>query len=407
MSSNAREASRLPGFYKRTVAERRQILAERFGLSRAELEAFEPERGLCTERADQMVENGLGVLALPLGVAANFVVNGRGVCVPMAVEEPSVVAACSHIASLAAKTGGFAVEADKALMAAQVQILGPRADAAERVAASRDALLGEINALCPGLVQRGGGAKDIEVRRLPALEDDDEEMLAIHLVVDCVDAMGANALNTVAEGMAERLASLTGREAGLRILTNLADRRLARASLAIRYEDLAGDELDGRDAARDIVRAYRFAARDPYRACTHNKGVMNGIDAAAIATGNDWRAIEAAAHAYAARDGRYTSLTRFWLDDDNGLLRGSIELPMAVGVVGGSTRVHPGVRAAVKILGPFARTARDLAGLLAAVGLAQNLGALKALASEGIQRGHMRLHARQVALARSFEGDEP
>ncbi len=416
--------SRLPGFYRLSLDERRDMLKGRFGLDDAELSAFEAAGGLLPAVADKMVENAVGVLGMPLGLGLNFVVNGEAVLVPMAVEEPSVVAACGHIASLALNTGGFEAETDPPLMVGQIQVLRPRDPngAVHAVRAARERLMAEANGYCAGLKQRGGGCVDVEARRLRPLTDgphadldNDDDMLVVDVVLDCRDAMGANAINSVAEGLAPAIAELTGGEVRLRILTNLSDRRCARASMALRYVDLAGKrDLDGRadpeqvgrEVAEGIVDAFRFAARDPYRACTHNKGIMNGVDAVAIATGNDWRALEAGAHSFAARSGQYTSLTRYWLDDDDKALRASIEIPMAVGTVGGATRVHPTVAACRKLLGPFAKSASRLGMLMAAVGLSQNCGALKALATEGIQRGHMSLHARQVALAAGAEGDE-
>jgi hydroxymethylglutaryl-CoA reductase len=411
--------SRLPGFYKRPLDDRLTVVANLADLDAADVRAFTPEGGLACEIADHMVENAIGVLALPLGVATNFVIDGEGVLVPMAVEEPSVVAACSHIAGLAAKGGGFRLDVDPPIMIGQIQVVDVTdvARATTRIEAASDALMAEADLLCPGLVERGGGCRGIEVRVLPPLEagphvdlDDDQTMLVVHVMLDCRDAMGANAINTVVEGLASRIERLAEGRVCLRILSNLADRRLARATMEIPFLALAGkdavDDASGERVARAIVDAYRFAARDPYRACTHNKGIMNGIDAVAIATGNDWRAIEAGAHAFAARDGRYTSLTSYRVDTKRRVLVGHIELPMAVGTVGGSTRVHPTVKSARKLLGRFADRAERLAGVLAAVGLAQNCGALKALATEGIQRGHMSLHARQVALAVGATGDE-
>jgi hydroxymethylglutaryl-CoA reductase len=422
-NSPAGSVSRLPGFYRLPLHERRQLLLQR-GLSTEDLRAFDGDRGLQLPVADRMIENVVGVLGLPLGVALNFVVDGEPVLVPMAVEEPSIVAACSHIARLAADavTGpdagaGFVTDVDPPITVGQVQLLGvgdlDRATAAIRQ--ERDALIAAANMLCTGLVERGGGCVDVRARVLPRLPEDDVHgdldahgfdsgpMLIVHVALNTCDAMGANAVNTVVEGISGRLEALTGRRACLRILTNLADERRARARMRIPYRSLgpagADGDREGARIARDIVEAWRFAARDPWRACTHNKGIMNGIDAVAVATGNDWRAIEAGAHAFAARSGRYTSLTRFFLDDEHGQLVGSIDLPMAVGTVGGATRVHPTLQAARKLLGPFATSAQRLAGLMAAVGLAQNTGALKAMVTEGIQRGHMSLHARQVALA--------
>lgn len=408
-------ASRIPGFYRLPLEERRALLVERFGLNAADLEALDAAGGLTAATADHMVENALGVLALPLGLALNFVINGKPRVVPMAVEEPSVIAACSYIARLAAEGGGFEVEADPPRMIGQVQLMDVEepALAAKAILEARDAICTEADGYAPGLKERGGGCVDVEVRRLGPLVDgphkdldDDREMLVVHLILDCRDAMGANAVNSVAEGVAPTLEAMTGGRAVLRILSNLADKRLARARMRIPYASLTCDGADGREVARGIVEAYRLAARDPYRAATHNKGILNGVDAVAVATGNDWRGIEAGAHAYAARSGQYTSLTRFWLDDDSGALGGFLEMPMAVGTVGGSTRVHPTVNACRKLLGEAAGSSGDLAGVMAAVGLAQNTGALRALATEGIQRGHMSLHARQVALAAGAAGNE-
>jgi hydroxymethylglutaryl-CoA reductase, degradative len=395
--------SRLPGFYRLPVEERRAILREGYGLDDADVRALEAAGGLSTRGADQMVENAVGVFGLPLGLALNFVVDGVPVIVPMAVEEPSIIAACSHVARLALDGGGFVTSADPPFLVGQVQLLDVK-DTERAILALKQhqaALIDEANRHCDGLKRRGGGCVDVRARVLAPIADrddpharfdGDDAMLVVHIVLHTCDAMGANAVNTVCEGIAPLIEELAGGRARLRILTNLADERKARATMKIPYAT-----LEGRDVAAGIVEAYRFAARDPYRACTHNKGIFNGVDALAIATGNDWRAIEAGGHAYAARHGRYTSLTTFWLDDAAQALAGSIELPMAVGVVGGSTRVHPTVTACRKLLGPFAADVQKLAGLLAAVGLAQNTGALKALATEGIQKGHMRLHAKKAA----------
>jgi hydroxymethylglutaryl-CoA reductase len=429
-------ASRIPGFYRLPVAERRRLLRDR-GLDDADLRAFDVDAGLALPVADRMIENVVGVLGLPLGVALNFVVDGEAVLVPMAVEEPSIVAACSHIARLASdvRNGpdagrGFVTEADPPITVGQIQLLGvPDLDRARAaIAAERPTLVAAANALCPGLVERGGGCVDVRARVLPRLPDDDVHgdldgfgfdsgpMLVVHVALNTCEAMGANAVNTVVEGISGRLEALTGGRACLRILTNLADERRARARMRIPYASLGARDgadhdpvAEGARVARGIVEAWRFAARDPWRACTHNKGILNGVDAVAVATGNDWRAIEAGAHAFAARNGRYTSLTRFFLDDEHRQLVGTIDLPMAVGTVGGATRVHPTIQAARKLLGPFATSAQKLAGLMAAVGLAQNTGALKAMVTEGIQRGHMSLHARQVALAAGarVDGDAP
>lgn len=390
-------SSRFPGFYRLDIRARHHELMTRYGLSADDVATLADGGALGVERADRMVENCVGVMGLPLALGLNFRVNGRDVAVPMAVEEPSIVAAVSNAARLVRDAGGFQADADPSVMIAQIQVLDvvDPEGARDRVLAARAELCREADRLQPSMARRGGGARDVEVRWLGGAHG----MLVVHVLIDCLDAMGANLVNTVAEGLAPRIEQLTGGRTNLRILSNLADRRLARASCAIPEGWLAQDGLSGEQVAHDIVQACHFAAIDPYRAATHNKGVMNGIDAVAIATGNDWRGVEAGAHAYAARGGRYTSLTRWWREE--GCLRGHIELPMAVGVVGGSTTVHPTVRVMRKLL--RCRTARELAEVMAAVGLAQNFGAIRALATDGIQRGHMALHARTVALAKRAE----
>jgi len=368
-------------------------LKERLGLSEADLAVLRDGSSLDAERADKMVENCVGVFGLPVGLGLNFTINDKDYVVPMVVEEPSVVAAVSNMAKLVRQNGGFHADADPGIMIAQVQIVNvpDKEQAAAAVRGAEAQILALANSKNPNMVARGGGAHAIEIRWF----DDPYEMMVVHLLVDCVDAMGANAVNTMAEGIAPLVEDLTGGRVYLRILSNLADRRCARARCVVKESELAGKGFSGSEVADGIVQAYRFAAIDPYRAATHNKGVMNGVDAVAIATGNDWRSVEAGAHAFAARKGRYTSLTRWWRRDEQ--LHGDIELPMAIGTVGGSTRVHPTVKVLRKILG--IQNAQELAMVMAAVGLAQNMGALKALATEGIQRGHMSLHARQAALA--------
>ena len=391
-------SSRIPGFYRLDVDDRHRELEERFGLAADELAILKDGSRLDVGRADKMVENCVGVFGLPIGLGLNFQVNGRDYAVPMVVEEPSVVAAVSNMARTVRKAGGFTAEADDSLMIGQVQILGapdPVA-AVETLRASEQRILEQADAVHPNMKRRGGGARSIEVRAF----EEPYPMIVLHLLVDCGEAMGANAINAMAEGVAPLVEELTGGRVNLRILSNLADRRCARAFCKIPEMHLAGNGFGGEEVAEGIVQAYRFAAVDPYRAATHNKGVMNGIDAVAIATGNDWRGVEAGAHAFAARGGRYTSLTKWWRED--GCLHGSIELPMAVGVVGGSTNVHPTIRVMRKILD--VGSAAELGMVMAAVGLAQNMGALRALATEGIQRGHMSLHARSVALAAGAEG---
>ncbi len=395
------KTSRLPGFYALSVPQRAAQVAEWAGLDDADREAL--AGSLAQERADKMIENVVGLHALPLAVAPNFLVNSRDYLVPMAIEEPSVVAAASYMARIVRDAGGFYASSTEPVMIGQIQVL----DLAD-LPAAESALLDEKGRLLelatrtdPVVASLGGGARDIEVRLFP--ESPAGPMLVLHLLYDVRDIMGANTVNTAVEALAPVVEAITGGRAHLRILSNLADRRLARASCTIPANLLTFDTFSGDQVAQGIVEAYALAAVDPYRAATHNKGIMNGIDAVALACGQDWRAIEAGAHAYAARSGRYTSLST-WMRGAGGALVGTLELPMAAGIVGGATRVHPGARAALKILG--AQTARELAQVLAAVGLAQNMGALRALATEGIQRGHMALHARQVALAAGASGEE-
>ena len=389
------KSSRLPGFYKLGLTERVAVVAEWAGLSDDEAAVLAGD-GLTPAQADLMIENALGTYALPLGVAANFLINGRDYLIPMTVEEPSVLAAVSHAAKLIRAGGGFTAEASDPVMIGQIQVLDvPDMSAA---ALALDAHLAELMALADScsqnIVKRGGGARGIEVRPFP--DTPVGPMLVVHLLYDTRDAMGANAVNTAVEAVAPRVAAITGGRVNLRILSNLTDRRTATARCIVPAAALAQPDIPGDEVARLIAEANAFAVVDPYRAATHNKGIMNGIDAVCIATGNDWRAIEAGAHAYAARDGRYRALTD-WHVDRNGDLRGEMTLPLAVGVVGGATKVHPTARVALKILD--VTSAGDLAGVMACVGLAQNLAAIKALATHGIQKGHMRLHARQVALA--------
>jgi hydroxymethylglutaryl-CoA reductase len=345
----------------------------------------------------------VGVHALPLGIAANFLVNGRDYLVPMAIEEPSVVAAASYMARLVREAGGFETSSTEPVMIAQMQILDMPDPWAARfdLLRHRERLLDVANQTDPVVVSLGGGARDLEVRAFP--ETPLGPMLVLHLLYDCRDAMGANTVNTAAEALTPLVEEITGGRVHLRILSNLADRRLARAKCVLPPALLAFDDYRGERVVQGIVEAYTFAAADPYRAATHNKGIMNGVDAMALACGQDWRAIEAGAHAYAARTGRYTALST-WTRSSGGSLVGTLELPLAVGTIGGATRVHPGARVALKILA--VQSARELAEVMAAVGLAQNLGALRALATEGIQRGHMALHARQVAIAAGATGDQ-
>jgi hydroxymethylglutaryl-CoA reductase len=392
-------SSRIPGFYQLPPDQRRAAVAERAGLGPEELSAFDPG-ALSVGAADLMVENVIGTLSLPLGVAVNFTINGRDLLVPLAIEEPSVVAAVSNMARLVREAGGFEAEADESVMIGQIQVIGLEDpdSATRRLEAELPRLSALAHAVHPRLVERGGGIRGLRVRRVLYDEPGQprEEMVVLHFYLDCVDAMGANMVNTVAETLAPLVEDITGGTVGLRILSNLASRRLARARCRIPPALLAHAGLSGEEVAQGIASAYRFAWADPWRAATHNKGVMNGIDAVCLATGNDWRAIEAGAHAWAARDGRYRSLTR-WVVAEEGALVGSIELPIQVGTVGGPIANHPTMVAAHRLMG--SPRARELSGIMAAVGLAQNLGALRALVTEGIQRGHMRMHARNVAVS--------
>ena len=396
-------SSRLSGFYNLPLAERLEALRRAGQLDQADLDALSGAAGLSPEAADHMVENAAGIFALPLGIGLNFIVNGREVLVPMAIEEPSVVAGASFMAKLARAGGGFSVTTTPPEMIGQMQLLEvPDLPAALlAIMQHKPALLAEVAEIDPLLQKLGGGPRDLEVRLIDTSPIG--AFLVIHLIYDVRDAMGANAVNTAVEHLAPRIEALTGGRVHLRILSNLADRRLARARCTILLSELAFGEYSAAAVRDGIIEAWAFAAADPYRAATHNKGIMNGVDAVVIATGNDWRAIEAGAHAYAARSGRYTSLTT-WGQDEQGNLTGSLEMPMAVGIVGGATRVHPTARAALKLMG--VSHASELAEICAAVGLAQNLAALRALATEGIQRGHMSLHARQVAIAAGAQGEQ-
>jgi hydroxymethylglutaryl-CoA reductase len=396
------KTSRLPGFYSLTVAERAAKIADLSALSDLEHAVLFGE-GLPVNRADQMIENVVGTHALPLGIAANFLINGRDYLIPMAIEEPSVVAAASFMARIVRDAGGFRTCSTDPVMIGQMQVLDVVDPWAARfdLLYQKQRLLDLADETDPLVVSLGGGARDLEIRVYP--DTPVGPMLVIHLFYDTRDAMGANTVNTAAEALAPLVEEITGGRVHLRILSNLADRRLARAKCTIQPELLAFDDFSGERVVQGMVEAHAFAVVDPYRAATHNKGIMNGIDAVAVACGQDWRAIEAGAHAYAAREGCYTPLST-WTRDRMGNLVGTLELPLAVGTVGGATRVHPGAQVAQKILG--VETAQMMAEVMAAVGLAQNLGALRALSTEGIQRGHMALHARQVAIAAGASGDQ-
>lgn len=396
--------SRLGGFYQLNPFERLQAVKSFDGLNDEDLRQLHGGNGaLSVERADKMIENVVGTYNLPLGIATNFQINGRDVLIPMVVEEPSIVAGASYAAKLVREGGGFQSASTEPLMIGQVQLVGVADPARARfdILARREEIITLANRQSRSLLALGGGAKDVEVRIFDTSPMG--PMLVVHLLIDCRDAMGANAINSMAEAVAPLLEQLSGGRAYLRILSNLSDRRLARAKAIVPAQALARGDLSGDEVAEGIMWAYAFAAVDPYRAATHNKGILNGIDPVLLATGNDWRAVEAGAHAYAARSGQYTSLST-WERDAHGNLIGTLELPLAVGIVGGATKVHPTAQAALKLLN--VKSATQLAEICVCAGLASNLAAMRALATEGIQRGHMGLHARQIAMAVGAHGDE-
>ena len=395
--------SRLPNFRALTPVQRLQEVGRAAGLPPEDMALLAKPGALALALADGMIENVIGTFELPMGVAANFVINGRDVLVPMVVEEPSVVAAASFMAKLVRECGGFETSSTEPLMRAQVQVLGVTDPYGTRQALLRHKanILEVANSRDKVLIGLGGGCRDIEVHVFP--ETPRGAMVVMHLIVDVRDAMGANTVNTMAESVSPLVEKITGGVVRLRILSNLADLRLARARVRITPDVLTTRERSGDEIIEGILDAYTFAMVDPYRAVTHNKGIMNGVDPVIVATGNDWRAVEAGAHAYACRSGRYTSLTH-WEKDKSGALVGTIEMPMPVGLVGGATKTHPLARLALKMLN--VKSAQELGEIAVAVGLAQNLGALRALATEGIQRGHMALHARNIALMAGGVGDE-
>ncbi len=397
------ERSRFPAFYKLSVSDRVRIIHERGWLSAEDYQALvSGEHTLKVSKADKMIENVVGVMGLPVGLGLNFLVNTRDYVVPLVVEEPSIVAALSSAAKIVRGCGGFQVESSKPILIGQVQVVdAPNPAQAKAVLLQRkDEVLNLANSLHPQMVARGGGAKDLEVHLHPRAEGGD--MLVLHLLVDTRDAMGANLVNTMCEGVAALVESLTGGRVFLRILSNLADRAMVRARCVIAVEALASKRFAGEEVRDGVILANEFASLDPYRAATHNKGIMNGVDAVALATGNDWRSIEAAAHAYAARAGRYTALTR-WYRGERGELVGELDMPMKVGIVGGSLQSNATVALNLRLLG--VKTGRELAEVMGAVGLAQNFSALRALVTDGIQQGHMTLHARSVAIAAGAGAD--
>ena len=387
--------STIASFYKLPLEERLRMVKEFASLTSEEAQTL-ANGSMPIATAQRMIENVISIFPIPLGIATNFLVNGRDYLVPMAIEEPSVVAAASNAAKMARPTGGFTATSTEPVMISQIQIVkcpSPK-DAEKAILSARKEILEKANQQDPTLLSLGGGAKDLRVRILPSQVG---IMVIAELLVDCRDAMGANVANTMAEAVAPMLENVSKGQARLRIISNLADKRIARDTVTV-----SKDALGGEDIVDGIVEAYAFPAADPYRCASHNKGVMNGVTAVCLATGNDTRAIEAGAHAYAARSGHYSPLT-IWKKDSKGNLVGTIEIPAAVGIIGGVTAVHPIAKISLKILG--VKTARELGEVMASVGLAQNMAALRALAAEGIQKGHMSLHARNIAAMAGAQGD--
>jgi len=382
--------SSIPKFFEKTRKERLEAIRNFAGLSDEDIASLEtPDGGITFEKADKMVENAFGTFSLPLGVATNFRINGRDYLVPMAIEEPSVIAAASKAAKLARPKGGFTATAGESFSIGQIQVLGASTDeAVSKIMEGSREILKLANSKSNTLSGMGRGAKEVTCKKI---DTDSDPMLIVELLIDVGDAMGANVTNTMCEGVAPLIEELTGGKALLRILSNYSTRRMARATAVFDRESVGGE-----GTVDDMVRAYQFAKHDVYRAVTHNKGIMNGVIAVANATGQDSRAIEAAANAYAARSGRYRSMSE-WEKDPNGNLAGTLEIPLSVGTVGGIINVHPVAKICNKILG--AGSAREMACVIAAAGLAQNFAAMRALATDGIQRGHMRLHARNLASA--------
>ena len=396
--------SRLSGFYKLSVPERRAMLAELAGLSDEQVQAW-ADAELDEGTADRMIENVIGRYSLPIGVATNFIIDGDHYVIPFVVEEASVVAAASNMAKRCQKNGGFVSNNTDPVMIGQIQVVGCEDPEASRdaILAAKDELIQSCNEVDPILVKFGGGCRDVEAR---IIDTDSGPMIIVHILVDCRDAMGANAVNTMAETIAPRVESISGGTVILRIISNLAVHRLARVSATFTPEEMSDtgeDPSRGAEVIDGVLQAYHFAAADPFRATTHNKGIMNAISPIAIACGQDWRAVESGAHSYASHERRYSSMTH-WERDADGNLVGSIEIPMAVGLVGGAITIHPGAQANVALLG--INSADDLAKVMAAAGLAQNLGALRALATVGIQAGHMKLHLRNMIASAGASSDE-
>lgn len=391
------KTSRIPGFYQLSIQERIAKLADIYDLTLDEIGTLSSQGALSLDQADKMIENAVGIYSLPMGVGTNFLINKKEYLIPMSIEEPSVVAAASFGAKIIREAGGFTTESTEPIMIGQIQVVHcpDFHQAKETILQNKQELIEKANALQPNLIARGGGAKDIEVRILGQDQDEYTTMLIIHLLVDTRDVMGANTINTMAEGLAPYIEEITEGRVYLRILSNLADQRLAKSTVTIPPHCFNTKKLNGEDVVEGIIMAQQFAELDPYRAVTHNKGVMNGVDAVVIATGNDWRSVEAAANAYTARTGQYKPMTK-WYRDSDGNLVGELELPMAVGIAGAAISLHPMSQVALRFL--RVRTARELGEVIVSVGLAQNLSAIRALATDGIQKGHMALHARTIAL---------
>jgi hydroxymethylglutaryl-CoA reductase len=381
--------SRLPGFYKLSIEERLTLAAKTLGIGLDELKSVLSKGGLVTDVADKMSENVLGIYALPFALALNFKVNDIDYFIPMAIEEPSVVAAASNAAKMVRTGGGFRAEADESIMIGQIHLhdVADSISAIDGLRKRKKELIAQANQAVPELISVGGGMRDLEVREL------DETTLVVHVLVDCRDAMGANMVNTICEHLSPSIAGICEGEPVMRILSNLCDRRLVRVTCSVSPDALQGNGFTGEEVRDGIAIASLIAERDPYRAATHNKGIMNGIDAAVLATGNDWRAVEAGAHAYAARGQAYAPLC-IWTVDEQGWLFGRLEMPLALGTVGGTSRSHRGAHIALQVLA--VNSARELAMVIASAGMASNLAALRALVTEGIQRGHMRLHSRSL-----------
>lgn len=398
-------SSRIPGFYNMTIEERRALIREAYSLTDAEVKNLSNPDALTIEKANNMIENVVGTYQLPFGLGLNFLINGKEYVVPMVIEEASVVASASHIAKIVRDAGGFETISKERLMIGQIQVVGcpDFYTAKQKILDKKEVLMKAADEAYPSIVRRGGGTKDLDVRILN--EDTSSsysKMLVMHIYVDTQDAMGANMINTMVEAIAPIVEELTAGKVYLRILSNYADRSLASAKCVIPPHLLKTGSFSGEEVRDGVIHAYEFAASDPYRAVTHNKGIMNGIDPVVIATGNDWRAVEAGAHAYASKNGQYGSMTT-WSKDEAGNLIGEIELPMSIGIVGGATRVHPLAELSLSLMN--IESADELAQVIVAVGLAQNLGALKALATDGIQKGHMALHSRSVAIAGGATGE--